>query len=174
MADKMLSNRNTIARIGGRRVFLCLRWPRPEDQNHEPHSNRRARGHTLRYLSGSAPGLVPGSARAVREDREPYLSDRLPGETDESGAEAVARTRTKGLRKAMRDLDEALNLAGVLRAAIAEDGDSRAMQVDTVLAGIEKKLDKAHTRMDRHEGRCWQFVLDWFELTEQSEGREPE
>lgn len=126
------------------------------------------------YQYDSAAGLVPDAARAVREDREPYLSDLLSGEIDESDAEVAADARTKGLRKAMRNLDEALNLAGVLRAAIAEDGDTRAMQADTVLAGIEKKLDKAHTRIDRHASRCRELVRDWHELKKQSEERESE
>ena len=35
MADNMLSDRYTIARLGVV-FFLCLCWPQSEDQTHEP------------------------------------------------------------------------------------------------------------------------------------------
>ena len=50
-------------------------------------------------------------------------------------------------------IGEALNLAGLLLAALADDGDRRAMQVHTAVGIIEKKLAKACRKIDRYEMR---------------------
>ena len=42
--------------------------------------------------------------------------------------------------------------------------DARAMQVDTALAAIEKKLCKAHNRINKHDWRHSNPFLAYFDL----------
>jgi hypothetical protein len=72
-------------------------------------------------------------------------------------------------REAMALLDDAENLLSVLRAAIEEDGDSRAMQAEAVLRVVLKKLRKAHTRIDRQETYHRNLFLAYFELKARSD-----
>lgn len=103
--------------------------------------------------------------RPSKEDKEAYLFDFLFGDGHDVDWEAhsAADEHVNGLRNAQRDLDEALNLSTVLRAAMDEDGDSRAMQADTVLKVVEKKVKKAHDRVDKHASRCERLFLAWCE-----------
>ena len=55
--------------------------------------------------------------------------------------------------EAERLLDETLNLAGLMLVSFDDECDGRAMQTETALKVIEKKLSKAHTQIDRHR-RC--------------------
>lgn len=103
--------------------------------------------------------------RQSNEDKEAYLFDFLFGDGHDVDREAhaAADDHVDGLRKAQGDLDEALNLSKVLRSAMEQDGDSRAMQADTVLRVIEKKVEKAHDRVDKHAARCERLFLGYCE-----------
>lgn len=125
-------------------------------------------------LGGNASNDAASEApkdRQSNEDKESYLFDFLLGERREVDPEArsAAEDHVNGLRNAQRDLDEALNLSEVLRGAMEEDGDSRAMQVDTVLKVVEKKVKKAHDRVDKHASRCRKLFLAYCELRRQSD-----
>ena len=65
--------------------------------------------------------------------------------------EAAATDDARHLHEAQGRIGEALNLAGLLLAALEDQGDRRAMQVYTAVRIIEKKLEKACDRLDRHE-----------------------
>jgi hypothetical protein len=117
------------------------------------------------------PYLDPFAARQVREEGEYYIPDFLSDKDREADPEffAAADDETEGLRQAMAYLDEAVNLVAVLMASMEEDADARAMQAETVLKIVEKKLNKAHTRIDRQERRYRNLFLAYFELQERSE-----
>lgn len=57
----------------------------------------------------------------------------------------------KQLHKAQEFVGQALNLAGLLLAALEDQGDRRAMQVYVAVQVIEQKLGNAHDRLDKHE-----------------------
>ena len=65
--------------------------------------------------------------------------------------DAAATDDAKHLHKAQGCVGEALNLAGLLLAALEDRGDRQSMQVHTAVRVIEKKLEKACNRLDRHE-----------------------
>lgn len=103
----------------------------------------------------------------VREDRDFYIPDYLSDrEKTRPDHYAAADDHARDLREAERYLDDALNLAGTLRAAVEEAGDSRAMQVDTVLKFIEESLSRAHAAIDRHDTRFMNLFLAYFDLRE--------
>ncbi len=52
-------------------------------------------------------------------------------------------------------------------ASLADECDSRAMQTETALKVIEKKLNKAHTQVDRHRRRHTNLFLADFDLRDQ-------
>lgn len=70
---------------------------------------------------------------------------------EDRGVYDAAADDDKYLRKAEGQIGQALNLAGLLLAALELEGDRRAMQVYTAVQVIEKKLQKALSRLDRHE-----------------------
>ena len=95
------------------------------------------------------------TALQVKEDPAFYVSD-FPSDKCHGGnpqARSAATDHAKHLQKVERLLDEALNLAGLMLASLADECDGRAMQVETALKVIEKKLGKAHTQIDRHRRR---------------------
>lgn len=109
----------------------------------------------------------------VNEEREFYIPNLLSDEDYEPDPEAryAAEAHTRDLRKVDRGLDEALNLSRVLRASMSEAGDSRAMQAETVLKIVEKKLTNAHNRIDKHEMKCTNLFLAYFDLRGKSDER---
>jgi hypothetical protein len=110
-------------------------------------------------------------AMPVREDSELYLPDLLHDEDYEPDPtrDAAAHAHVKGLRTAERLLDEALNLSEVLRASAEDYGDSRAMQADIVLQTIEKKLKKAHDKIERQDRRHRNLYLAYFDLRDRTD-----
>ena len=74
--------------------------------------------------------------------------------------EAAAVAQIQDILRIERHLNDALNSSGVLRSAIADDGDSRAMHADAVLAVIEKKLKKANLRLDGMRHAAGNFPED--------------
>lgn len=83
--------------------------------------------------------FAANTAWQVREDGGVYSADAL--------------RHAAHLRKAERLLDEARNLVALLLASLGDEADARAMQAEIALKLIEKKLNKAHTQIDRHEAR---------------------
>ena len=109
----------------------------------------------------------------VREDRSFYVPDLLSDkdyDTDPQ-AYAVAGDYAVHLRKAERLVCQAEDLVGLIRAAISDESDARAMQVDTALAVIEKKLCKAHSRINKHDRRHSNLFLAYFDAKNEAEGR---
>jgi len=105
----------------------------------------------------------------VREDRDFYIPDYLTGDL-RPDLYPAADDHARHLRDTERCLDDALNLAGTLRAALEEAGDSRAMQADTVLKIIEERLNEAHAAIDRHDTRFMNLFMAYFDL----KGRAPD
>jgi hypothetical protein len=106
--------------------------------------------------------------RYVREDREFYIPDYLAEDPDSLRPDlyAAADDHARDLREAEKYLDDAFNLTRVLRASLQEADDSRAVQADTVLKIIEKLLNKAHTRIDRHDTRFMNLFMAYFDSRE--------
>ncbi len=97
----------------------------------------------LKRTSKRYAGLsAAGTAWQLREGGGVYHADR-----------AAAFRRAAHLRKAERLLDEARNLVALLLASLGDEADARAMQTEIALKLVEKKLNKAHTQIDRHEAR---------------------
>ncbi len=86
----------------------------------------------------------------VREDRGYYIPDILSGKDYGAFSEeyAAAGDHAEHLHKAERLVCQAEDLVGLMRAAISYESDARAMQADTALTILEKKLSKAHSRID--------------------------
>lgn len=108
----------------------------------------------------------------IREERGEYVTpDQSEDENDERGPEVfdAAAAHTEEQREAMCLLDDAENLLAVLMAAIEDDGDSRAMQAETVLKVVREKLREAHTRINRQESHYRNLFLAYFELKARSE-----
>lgn len=82
-------------------------------------------------------------------DRSPVY--RVSEESPDYDAENA--DQAKQLHKAQELVGQALNLAGLLLAALEDQGDRRAMQVYVAAQVIERKLEKAHNQLDEHEGR---------------------
>ena len=103
--------------------------------------------------------------RQLKEDPEFYIPDYVTGAPDSASTDlyAAADDHARDLRKAEKHLDDAFNLAGVLRASLQEAGDSRAMQADTVLKIIEKLLTRAHRCIDRHDTRFMNVFMAYFD-----------
>ena len=102
----------------------------------------------------------------LKEDPASYTPQLPPGKRHNDSAEtrSFAANPTKHLLKAERLLDEALNLAGLMLASFDDECDGRAMQTETALKAIEKKLNKAHTRIDRHRRNYTELCLNYLDL----------
>ena len=104
----------------------------------------------------------------LAEDGEFYVPDLLQDEAHEPrpGCHAAAEAHARHLRKAERQVDEALMLSEVLRASMADVGDHRAMQVEIVIGIVEKKLRKALTRIDRHSAGHLNLFMAYYDRSE--------
>lgn len=102
----------------------------------------------------------------VEEEREFYIPDLLSNENYEPrpALYAAADDHARRLHKAERHIDDALNLSQVLRASMGDAGDSRAMQVETVLNIVEKKLSKAHGLIDKHDTSHMNLFMAYIDL----------
>lgn len=112
----------------------------------------------------------PAAARQLREEGEYYVPDLLTDEDyqPEPAHSEAANADTEGLVEAMALLDEACNLVAVLKASMEEVGDAQASQAETVLNIVEKKLNKAHRRIDRQEQRHTNLFLAYCHLKDAS------
>ena len=102
----------------------------------------------------------------VAEESEFYVPDLLSDDDFDPGPALcdAADEHARHLREAERYIDDARNLADVLRAAMGDAGDSRAMQVDTVLKIVGEKLGKAHARIDAHDTSHMNLFMAYVEL----------
>ena len=110
--------------------------------------------------------------RHVREDRGFYIPDFLSNELsdDDEEAHAAAMDHAKHLLKAEGLLHEALNLVGLMLAALGDECDSRAMQAEIALKVIETKLSEACNRINKHDRRHTNLFLAYFDLKHKTEG----
>lgn len=111
------------------------------------------------------------AAWQVREDRAFYVPDVMSDRSYNTDAELydAADEHARDLRKAQRNLEDAFNLAQVVLAAVRDDGDSRAMQVEAVVKVVERKLNKALDQLDRHDSRDRNLFFAYFDLQETAE-----
>lgn len=110
--------------------------------------------------------------RQVKEDRELYIPDFISENPRKARPKtySAANDHARELREAEQNLDDALNLAGVLRAAVQGEDDSRAMQADTVLKIVENKLSEAHRGIDAHVTRHLNLFMAYCDLREAQDG----
>lgn len=134
----------------------------------------RSAVHHLHCASPVAKNALPPPTTVMRleEDGEFYVPDFLFDDDFEIGPALfdAAEEHARDLREAERCIDEALNLADVLRAAMGDAGDSRAMQVDTVMAIVREKLSRAHARIDEYDASHLNLFIAYVELKKQSGG----
>jgi hypothetical protein len=140
-------------------------WRR--DGREEPVCDEELRDspHYLFKAVGPVASCTALARLQVREDRQFYVPDLLSDENYELDAAAysAADAHARHLRKAEGLLNDAQNLSKVLRASLDDVCDSRAMQAETVLKIIEKKLSKAYRAIDRHGRRHSNLFLAYFE-----------
>ncbi|MEX2495109.1 MAG: hypothetical protein WD448_03415 [Woeseia sp.] len=115
---------------------------------------------------------LPTTVMRLEEDGEFYVPDFLFDDDFDIGPALfdAAEEHARDLHEAERCIDEALNLADVLRAAMGDAGDSRAMQVDTVMAIVREKLSRAHARIDEYETCHLNLFIAYVELRKQAAG----
>ena len=113
------------------------------------------------------------AAMQLKEEGEFYVPDLLSDARydPEPASFSAAEAHCRRLRKAERHVDEAMLLSQVLRASMGDASDGRAMQIDTVLKIVEKKLRKAHLQIDRYDVSHLNLFLAYIELREQADGR---
>ncbi|HEX7073138.1 MAG TPA: hypothetical protein VF226_03785 [Hyphomicrobiaceae bacterium] len=135
------------------------------------HSIRRAQAPKSDETGLDRSSLWEAAAWQVREDRAFYVPDVMSDRSYEADAELhrAANEHARDLRRAQRRLEDMLSLAGVLRASIGDEGDSRAMQAETVLKIIERKADKALDQLDRHDGQHRNLFFAYFDLLDTAE-----
>ena len=102
----------------------------------------------------------------VREDRSFYVPDLLSDKNHDTDPQAYAAAgdHAQHLRNAERLVCQAEDLVGLMRAAIGDESDARAMQADTALTVIEKKLRRAHSCINKHDRRHSNLFLAYFDL----------
>jgi len=110
--------------------------------------------------------------RQVREDKGFYIPDFLSDKQHDTNPEAysAAADHAEHLLRAEHLLGEALNLVGLMLASLGDESDSRAMQTETALKLIEKKLKTAYNRIDKHDARHTNLFLAYFDLKDKTDG----
>ena len=83
---------------------------------------------------------------------------------DYNAAYNGARKHGKHLRKAEDDLMVARDLAKTLRGFLGETHIGECFTANTVVDLIEKRIDKAHQRLDRHGTRHNNLFVAYFDL----------
>ena len=122
---------------------------------------RNAALHAANY-----PFAEAGANWHVREDKRfdiPNLLSDTRYDTDLL-TRAAAKDHASDLIRTERKLDEALNLVGLMLAAIGDLSDARAMQTETGLNAIEKKLRRARNCLDKHDTRHLNLFLAYVDL----------
>ena len=107
----------------------------------------------------------------VREDKGFYIPDLLSDEQHDLNAEAYAAAKqdAEQLIQAWYLVGDARNLVGLTRVSLGDEHDSRAMQIDTVLRVIEKKLKDAYNGVDQHDRHYRNLFLAYFDLRDKSD-----
>lgn len=102
----------------------------------------------------------------IREDRSFYVPDLLSDKDDDFDLQtyAAAKEHAAHLHNAERLVCQAEDLVGLMRAAIGDESDARAMQADTALTVIEKKLRRAHSQINKHDRCHANLFLAYFDL----------
>ena len=120
----------------------------------------------------SYPRIETRAVWQVREDSGYYVPDLLSDKDydPDRQAYAAAEDHATHLRDAERLLNDALNLVGLMIAAIGDDCDSRAMQSEIALTIIEKKLRKINRRIDQHDRRHTNLFLAYCGLKDKTDG----
>ena len=126
--------------------------------------------HTADIVSNTKPCLQFATTPAdwqIREDRSFYVPDFLSDENDDFDLQtyAAAKEHAAHLHKAEGLVCQAKDLVELMRAAISDEYDARAMQADTALAVIEKKLRGAHSHINKHDRSHANLFLAYFELS---------
>lgn len=122
----------------------------------------------------SYPRIEARAEWQVREDRGYYVPDLLSDRDYDPDRQtyAVAEDYATHLRDAERMLNDVLNLVGLMLAAIGYDCDSRAMQSEVALKIIEKKVQKTHRRINRHDRRHTNLFLAYSDLKRKLESKD--
>ena len=109
--------------------------------------------------------------REDEEDRRFYVPDVLSDKDYDADRQAYAAAREYAvhLQKVEGLVCQAEDLVGLMRAAISYESDARAMQADSALSVIEKKLAKAHSRINRHDRCHTNLFLAYFDLKDKSD-----
>lgn len=112
------------------------------------------------------PFFAARADRQVREDRSFYVPDLLSDKDYDTDPQAYAAAGdyAEHLRDAERLLCEVQDLVGLMRAAISDECDARAMQAETALTIIEKKLRKINKGVDKHDRRHTNLFLAYVDL----------
>ena len=112
--------------------------------------------------------------RQVREDPGVYSTDPMTDTRSDGKPKPLAAEtdHAKHLYGAQRIVGEALNLSGLVLASLHDECDKRAMQIGAALKVIEKKLEKAYNRLDRHEAQRASLIPEYVDLRKQSDGDE--
>ncbi|MEM8683368.1 MAG: hypothetical protein AAGF72_08065, partial [Pseudomonadota bacterium] len=102
----------------------------------------------------------------IREDRSFYVPDFLSDKNDDTDPRTytAAKEHAAHLHKAEGLLCDTKDLVELMRAAISDEHDARAMQADTALAVIEEKLREARLCIDEHDRHHTNLFLAYFEL----------
>ncbi len=102
----------------------------------------------------------------IREDPSFYVPDLLSDENNDTDPRtyAAAKERAAHLHKAEGLLCDAKDLVELMRAAISNEHDARAMQTDTALGVIEEKLREARRQIDEHDRHHTNLFLAHFKL----------
>lgn len=114
--------------------------------------------------------------REAREDRARYEVPDLLSDTtydpDPKAYDAFAE-QAADLHRVEDLLGDAWNLVGLMLTSVGEIGDSRDMQTEAGLKVIERKLRKAHARIDQHHTHYTNLFLAYCDLKARIEkGRE--
>lgn len=119
------------------------------------------------YFPGGMP-TRPGMR--LREERASY-DPEVPSDRNapRPGVYAAAEAHGRCLRRAERLVEEAMLLAEVLRLAMGDASDARAMQVDAVIGVVGKKLRKARAAIDRQDSRNLNLFVAYAELKARAE-----
>ena len=109
--------------------------------------------------------VTPPADWQIREDRSFYVPDLLSDKDYDTDLQtyAAAKEHAAHLHKAEGLVCQAEDLVGLMRAAISYESDARAMQADTALAAIEKKLRRAHRHINKHDRQHANLFLAYFE-----------
>ena len=113
----------------------------------------------------------PAAGWPLREDGGEYdIPDLLKDADYATDAElyTAAEEHARHLRRAQGNLEDALNLARVLAESVSGIGDSRAVQAEAVMSVVDRKLNKALNRLDRHDSRHRNLFFAYFDLKARS------